>query len=381
MLMEREIDEHAREIADAVARAGVGVRARRRRRAAMDGADRARARALLLFMEFWAYGVRDARMRPKVAARFAQMRAHAHRADRRRHARVRPRAAIPAEQLAIAIDALADGIARQKLADPGAVPGRADGQGAVAAARRPLRGPAGGTDTRSGAVNSRRASVGASRCERRAQRPLGARRARARRAVSRRSDARCSGSGSSSSPATGRPAAATIARAASRSRRCRWPISAACSRFAAPARGDVLPRAAPRRRPRGTRAPPRRAARRVGDVLEHVREDAELECAVRRRQVPRRSTRPVDRRPRPRAISTAASVISTPASRAAESAAVQLSRAARRRRSRPRACSPGSRRAAAAQRDHVVGLADRAERAPARVQRGLLAGRASRRSS
>ena len=30
--------------------------------------------------------------------------------------------AIPAEQLAIAIDALADGIARQKLADPDAVP-------------------------------------------------------------------------------------------------------------------------------------------------------------------------------------------------------------------------------------------------------------------
>ena len=30
--------------------------------------------------------------------------------------------ALPAEQLAIAIDALADGIARQKLADPDAVP-------------------------------------------------------------------------------------------------------------------------------------------------------------------------------------------------------------------------------------------------------------------
>ena len=29
---------------------------------------------------------------------------------------------IPAEQLAVAIDALADGIARQKLADPDAVP-------------------------------------------------------------------------------------------------------------------------------------------------------------------------------------------------------------------------------------------------------------------
>ena len=30
--------------------------------------------ALLLFMEFWAYGVRDAGVRPKVAARFAQVR-------------------------------------------------------------------------------------------------------------------------------------------------------------------------------------------------------------------------------------------------------------------------------------------------------------------
>ena len=29
---------------------------------------------LLLFMEFWAYGVRDPQVRPKVAARFAQMR-------------------------------------------------------------------------------------------------------------------------------------------------------------------------------------------------------------------------------------------------------------------------------------------------------------------
>ena len=32
------------------------------------------------------------------------------------------RSTIPAEQLAVAIDALADGIARQKLADPDAVP-------------------------------------------------------------------------------------------------------------------------------------------------------------------------------------------------------------------------------------------------------------------
>ena len=30
---------------------------------------------LLLFMEFWAYGVREADVRPKIAARFAQVRA------------------------------------------------------------------------------------------------------------------------------------------------------------------------------------------------------------------------------------------------------------------------------------------------------------------
>ena len=47
---------------------------------------------LLLFMEFWAYGVRDAEVRPKVAERFAQMRQAADAADRRRRARVRPRA-------------------------------------------------------------------------------------------------------------------------------------------------------------------------------------------------------------------------------------------------------------------------------------------------
>jgi len=43
--------------------------------------------------------------------------------------------AIPAEQLAVAIDALADGIARQKLADR-SCSRRADGHGAVAAVRR-----------------------------------------------------------------------------------------------------------------------------------------------------------------------------------------------------------------------------------------------------
>src|SRR5690348_2469695 len=74
VLMEREIEEHSREIAEAVARrSSVAERA-------AGGAQRWMAmierepELLLLFMEFWAYGVRDPEVRPKVAARFAQVR-------------------------------------------------------------------------------------------------------------------------------------------------------------------------------------------------------------------------------------------------------------------------------------------------------------------
>jgi AcrR family transcriptional regulator len=122
VLMEREIDEHAREIAEAVrARASVAERAEGGARQWMSTIER-EPELLLLFMEFWAYGVRDPDVRPKVAARFAQMRDVLTRliADAVREFDLE--LALPAEQLAIAIDALADGIARQKLADPAAVP-------------------------------------------------------------------------------------------------------------------------------------------------------------------------------------------------------------------------------------------------------------------
>src|ERR1700691_6600747 len=73
-LMEREINEHAREIADAVrAQASIAERATGGARRWMTMIDR-EPELLLLFMEFWAYGVRDPEVRPKVAERFAQMR-------------------------------------------------------------------------------------------------------------------------------------------------------------------------------------------------------------------------------------------------------------------------------------------------------------------
>jgi hypothetical protein len=66
--------------------------------------------------------VRDARVRPKVAARFAQVRRMLTKLIEDGVGEFDLELEIPAEQLAVAIDALADGIARQKLADPGAVP-------------------------------------------------------------------------------------------------------------------------------------------------------------------------------------------------------------------------------------------------------------------
>ena len=95
---------------------------------------------LLLFMEFWAYGVRDADVRPKVAERFAQVRRLLTKLIEDGVREFDLQLALPAEQLAVAVDALADGIARQKLADPAAVPDDLMGRRAAllfAAATRP----------------------------------------------------------------------------------------------------------------------------------------------------------------------------------------------------------------------------------------------------
>jgi AcrR family transcriptional regulator len=122
VLMEREIDEHAREIAEAVReRASVAERATGGARQWMTMIER-EPELLLLFTEFWAYGVRDAGVRPKVAARFAQIRRLLTKLIEDGVREFELELALPAEQLAIAVDALADGIARQRLADPSAVP-------------------------------------------------------------------------------------------------------------------------------------------------------------------------------------------------------------------------------------------------------------------
>jgi AcrR family transcriptional regulator len=121
-LMDREIDEHAREIAEAVGgRDSVAERARGGARQWMIMIDR-EPELLLLFMEFWAYAARDPKVRRRVAAGFTRSRQVLTGliADGAREFELELE--LPAEQLAIAIDALADGIALQKMAEPEAVP-------------------------------------------------------------------------------------------------------------------------------------------------------------------------------------------------------------------------------------------------------------------
>jgi AcrR family transcriptional regulator len=143
-LLDREIDEHAREIEEAVhERASVAERAQ-------GGADRWMAmierepELQLLFMEFSAYAGRDPKVRRQVAASFTRARGVLTRliADGARDFELELE--LPAEQLAIAIDALADGIARQKMADPEAVPDELMGRVLallLAGATRPLSQP------------------------------------------------------------------------------------------------------------------------------------------------------------------------------------------------------------------------------------------------
>jgi len=122
VLMDRELAAHAREVAETVGRrTTIPDRAAGGADYWMGFIERERE-LLLLVMEFWAYGVRDPDVRPHVAAHFAEIRRMLTHliADGAREFDLE--LCMPAEHLAIAIDALADGIARQKLADPDAIP-------------------------------------------------------------------------------------------------------------------------------------------------------------------------------------------------------------------------------------------------------------------
>jgi AcrR family transcriptional regulator len=121
-LLEAQIRRHSEELAEAVAEAAtVEDRAHGAARHWMAFLER-EPEMVLLFMEFWALAVRDPEVRGRFAARYADVRATVSELIERGAADLGVELVIPAEQLAAAVDALADGIALQKLADPEAIP-------------------------------------------------------------------------------------------------------------------------------------------------------------------------------------------------------------------------------------------------------------------
>jgi hypothetical protein len=76
----------------------------------------------LLFMEAWAYAVRDLELRPKLAADYAAIREAVAQLLEQQCAQADVRLPAPAETIAAAIVAMSDGFAIQALADPDRFP-------------------------------------------------------------------------------------------------------------------------------------------------------------------------------------------------------------------------------------------------------------------
>jgi AcrR family transcriptional regulator len=121
-LLERELRRHTEQIELAIRdRPSVDDRVRGAAEHWMSFVER-EPRMVLLFTEFWAYAVRDRRARANVAGQFGEIRAALARLIATSARDLGLELTIPVEQLAVVVDALADGIARHKLADPDAVP-------------------------------------------------------------------------------------------------------------------------------------------------------------------------------------------------------------------------------------------------------------------
>jgi AcrR family transcriptional regulator len=121
-LLQREIKRQADGVARAVGqRRTLDERARGGAEYWIEFLDR-EPQLVLLFMEFWAYAVRNPEVRERFAARYAEVRASLARIIEAGARELGVELARPPEHLATAIDALADGFALQKLADPDSVP-------------------------------------------------------------------------------------------------------------------------------------------------------------------------------------------------------------------------------------------------------------------
>lgn len=119
---EREIARHVSEVTAAVAAAPTPAARIAAAASQWAGFLESSPDRFPLFIEYWAQAVRDPDLRPEFAARFAALRETTARliaTDAEEAGAVLP---IPAEQIAVAVNALTNGFALEHLADPEAVP-------------------------------------------------------------------------------------------------------------------------------------------------------------------------------------------------------------------------------------------------------------------
>jgi AcrR family transcriptional regulator len=121
-VLERFAARQLEEIGDAAAEGStVGARARHGARTWMAFLER-EPELVPLFMEFWGYAVRNPEVRPRFAEQRARVRAVVAGLIEQGGRDLDVRFSVPPAQLATAVEALADGLALQKLLDPESVP-------------------------------------------------------------------------------------------------------------------------------------------------------------------------------------------------------------------------------------------------------------------
>ena len=120
--LEREIARHIREVTEAVETADTPEE---RIAAAAEQWSGFLTRApdrFPLFIEYWSHAVRDPELRPEFASRFAALRETTARLLAAEAQASGVELPLEAEQIAIAVNALTNGIALEHLADPEGVP-------------------------------------------------------------------------------------------------------------------------------------------------------------------------------------------------------------------------------------------------------------------
>jgi len=121
-LLDEHIAQIVREVSEAVHRGGTAVERAQAAAAQWMGSFERDRDLFLLFIEFWSFAVRDPDLRPRIAARFGAFRDATTRLIEEAAGELELTSPIPPAHLAIAANALADGIALEKLVDPDAIP-------------------------------------------------------------------------------------------------------------------------------------------------------------------------------------------------------------------------------------------------------------------